>query len=314
MVSRFLLVGVLGSLAFAVFAAGATSSGNAVPRRNGELVFSSLQVRKGDYELYLMRADGTRKRRITHRRAFERYPRWSPDGKWLAYISNRSQPSTERAYEIYVMRPNGSGFRRVTHDRWIDDQLAWSPDGRRIAFESNRQSGKFGLWVMNVNGTGARRLTSDGGIPAWSPDGETIAFVRSNTKGGPYGTDEIWVMDQDGTNERRLTVPPVGDTSSGHDSMPEWSPDGNQIAFARSFRGRQDIYTIRADGTGLRRLTKDSGRFSWPTWSPDGRRIAYVRHHSKKVDVNVMNADGTQQKRLTVGGLDYAYLDWQPLP
>jgi TolB protein len=81
----------------------------------------------------------------------------------------------------------------------------------------------------------------------------------------------------------------------------------------RSYRGRADVYTTRADGTGMRRLTKDAGQYSWPAWSPDGRRIVFVRHHSRKVDVNVMNADGTQQKRLTTGGLDYAYLDWQPL-
>ncbi len=312
MLRRFLLASVLASFVFAAGAVGAVSSAKVV--RNGEIVFSSLRVRNGDYDLYLMRADGTRKRRITRRRAFERYPRWSPDGKWLAYISNRSRPSSEEAYEIYIMRPNGTGFRRMTNDRWVDDQLAWSPDGKRIAFESNRQTSKFALWVLNVDRSGLRKLADNASLPAWSPDSETIAFVRSNPKGGPSGTDEIWVMDQDGTNERRLTAPPVGRTSSGRDSMPEWSPDGNQLAFVRRYRGRSDIYTIGADGTGLRRLTKDSGQYSWPAWSPDGRRIVYVRHHSRKVDVNVMNADGSQQKRLTTGGLDYAYLDWQPLP
>jgi Tol biopolymer transport system component len=109
--------------------------------RNGEILFSSVRSAKGPnrfFDLYLIRPDGTKLRRITRGRAFERYPARSPDGRWIAFISNRSRPGNEGAYEIYVMRPNGRGFRRVTHDRWVDDQLAWSPDGKRFVFSSSR--------------------------------------------------------------------------------------------------------------------------------------------------------------------------------
>src|SRR4029450_9543732 len=87
MLRRFLLASLLASFVFAAAAVGAVSSAKVV--RNGEIVFSSLQLRNGDYDLYLMRSDGTRKRRITSRRAFERYPKWSPDGKWLPGNSTR---------------------------------------------------------------------------------------------------------------------------------------------------------------------------------------------------------------------------------
>src|SRR4029450_1266142 len=95
MLRRFLLLSALASFVFAAAALGAVSSGKVV--RNGEIVFSSLQVRNGDYDLYLMRADGARKRRITRRRAFERYPKWSPDGKWLPDIKKRPGTDTEAA-------------------------------------------------------------------------------------------------------------------------------------------------------------------------------------------------------------------------
>jgi TolB protein len=295
----------------------AEPSSSSVPGPNGELVFSSIRGKNGPIDLYLMRPDGSKLRRITRGRAQERYPKWSPDGKWLAYISDRSKVGNEGAYEIYVMRANGSGLHRVTRDRWVDDQIAWAPDGKRFVFSSSRGSGRFSLWVMNANGTGARRLTRDGEVPAWAPDGKTIAFARYNPGAGTSGIDELWLIDPDGSNERQLTFPPQHeDVSSlnGHDSMPAWSPDSEKLSFARRYRGRTDIYVVRADGTGMRRLTTDSGFHIWPAWSPDGKRIAFVRGLRPRRAIYVMNADGTQQKRIAGGALSYDFLDWQPRP
>jgi TolB protein len=298
--------------------AASASAAAVVPARNGEIVFSSVRAASGPnrfFDLYLMRADGTRLRRITGSRAWERYPSWSPDGRWIAYVSDRSRPGNEGSYEIYVMRPNGTGLRRVTRDRWIDDQLAWSPDGRQLAFVSSRASGRFGISVMNVNGTGFRRITHEGeGLPAWSPDGTTIAYERFNPRLGTSGTHEIWLMNPDGTNRRQLTFPPQPDTgTSADDYMPEWSPSGGELAFARRYRGRTDIYVIRSDGAGLRRLTRQAGQHTWPAWSPNGRSIAFVTALRRKRAVYSMNVDGSQQKRLTFGAVEYAYPDWQPL-
>jgi Tol biopolymer transport system component len=302
--------------------AGAPSVSGVVPGRNGEIVFASVRSARGPYrffDLYLIRPDGTKLRRITRGRPFERYPAWSPDGKWIAYVSDRSKPGNDGAYEIYVMRPNGTGLRRVTHDRWTDDQLAWSPDGKQLVFSSSRASGTFGISVMNVNGTGYRRLTRDlEGVPAWSPDGTTIAYDRYNPAAGTSGIHEIWLMNPDGTNRRQLTFPPQHEevaSLNGQDSMPDWSPNGSEIAFVRHYRGRSDIYVIRADGSGLRRLTNtnQAGQHSWPAWSPDGKRIVFVSVSRRKPAIYTMNADGSHPKRLTTGGIDYAYPDWQPL-
>jgi TolB protein len=310
---------LLASVAAA--APGAKAGGDAFPGRNGEIVFASVRSAHGPnrfYDLYLMRPDGTRLRRITKGRAFERYSAWSPDGKWIAYVSDRSKPGNEGAYDIYMMRPNGTRLRRVTHDRWVDDQLAWSSDGKQFVFSSSRASGRFGISVINVNGSGYRRLTRDlEGVPAWSPDGTAIAYDRYNPAAGTSGTHEIWLMNRDGSNRRQLTFPPQNEEISslnGHDSMPDWSPDGSEVAFVRSYRGRSDIYVIRANGSGLRRLTNTThaGHHAWPAWSPNGERIIFVSDRRKPA-IYVMNADGSHHERVTTGAIGYAFLDWQPL-
>jgi Tol biopolymer transport system component len=318
-VMRTLFAGVaLATMLLASVAAaapGAKLGGDAFPGRNGELVFAVTNRSRYYPDLYLVHSDGTGLRRITSRGAYT--PAWSPDGKWIAFASNRSRPRHENASEIYVMRANGTALRRVTRNRFADFQPAWAPDGKRLVFQSSSASGS-GIAVINVNGTGFRRLTDDGeAVPEWSPDGKTIAFALGTSRGGATATYGIWLMNPDGSGQRQLTFPPQhsdGGPLIGSDSMPSWSPDGEQIAFTRGYRGRTDIYVVRLDGTGLRRLTKQVGQHYSPTWSPNGRRIVFVTALYQRRVIDVMNADGTQQRRLITGRGGYIDPDWQPLP
>ena len=319
-VLRLLAVVLILLLAGSAATALDAESGNVgFPGRNGEIVLAGAGSTRGSdrfFDLYLMRPDGTRLRRITTGRALELAPTWSPDGKWIAFVSDRSRPGNEGAFEIYVMRPNGTGLRRLTRDRWGDYQLAWSPDGRRIVFVSSRASGRSGISIMNVNGTGYRRLTRDlESEPAWSPDGSAIAFTRYNPGAGTSGIHEIWLMNPDGSNQRQLTFPPQHeDVSSlnGQDIKPDWSPSGDELAFARNYRGRTDIYAIRTDGTGLRRLTRTAGAHYRPAWSPDGKRIVFVSVRHRRVRIHVVDAGGSRESRLTMRGA-FDDPDWQPL-
>ena len=103
-------------------------------------------------DIYVMNADGSGKRRLTHDARSNAEPAWSPDGRRIAFKSSRDGNS-----EIYVMNADGSGKRNLTRNPAQDGRPSWSPDGRRIAFLSDRD-GRLEAHVMNADGSGQRSL------------------------------------------------------------------------------------------------------------------------------------------------------------
>jgi TolB protein len=174
-----------------------------------------------------------------------------------------------------------------------------------IAFTSvSTRSGEAAnpeLYLANADGSEKRLLariqTNNIFRPAWSPDGRTIAIATFS---------RVLFVNADGRGQRDVT------REWGLDGLPVWSPDGRRIAFMRAWGNDGDIYVMNADGSGLRRLTRNEGPgWAWlPMWSPSGRKIAFnrvqpppKRPYSKgwKHEVWVMNADGSGQRRLALG-------------
>jgi Tol biopolymer transport system component len=204
---------------------------------------------------------------------------FSPHGRLLAYARSYG-------YGVRLVRADGRGRdRRLT--RGNDYSPAWAPGGRGIVF--TRYSLDFVRSKLRIYQKGKTRSLTDGSDPAWSVEG-WIAFDRE---------DGIYVIRPDGTGLRHVL--PDG-------SAPDWSPDGHRIVFSGT---SESIFTVREDGSGLRRLR----RGSQPAFSPNGHEIVYV---SPGGLLMTMGAGGQHPRRVphSRGGYGRDYIlrpDWQPL-
>ena len=172
---------------------------------------------------------------------------------------------------------------------------AFSADGKRIAFV---RAGD--VWVQNTDGSGLRRVTRTAALeetPDWSPDG---TLVYASRRGGSF---ELWLQRPDGPARRLTRVAEAWQ----EDRSPSWSPDGRSIAFSSTRSGffNAELYLVRADGTGLRRLTRTPGSEDvhgddgMPSWRPDGRGLVFVSNRDRNFELYALDLRSGGATRLT---------------
>jgi TolB protein len=271
---RVILIGVVATALLAPAPGSAKQDGRLA------LAFSR------DNALWLAHADGSDARRIA---ANGYQPDWSPDGRRLAFVSNRG--GRER---VYVADADGSNARAVTRGP-RDLSPEWSPDGLRIAFAREGR-----ILTVGADGRGERvripRILRwhEHTWPAWSRAG----FVYASNRPG-YFNQELYAAPA-----RRLTFTRGSDGVLGDDGMPAFSPDGRQIAFLSNRTQDGEIWVMNPDGSGQRQVTHRRGDDFYPAWTADGKAIAFAALGTGWI--MQVNDDGAGLRRL-VRGVDPAF-------
>jgi TolB protein len=254
---------------------------------------------RGISNIYMADYDGARQRRITISKAIDITPVWSPDARSIAFGSWRSgfqdiyilfpygdgilqnptkgtaarqnflpafsPDGTKIAYtstgdgnsEIYVMNRDGSNRQRLTTHPAIDVTPTWSPTGAQIAFTSDR-GGSPQIYIINADGTGLQQITRESACdrPTWSPAPLNEIAYSSRSGGGNI----IRIFDFATRTTRDLT------DAIGSNESPAFSPNGRHVAFVSTRAGKEQIFTIHRDGSGLRQITR-AGTNRFPNWS-----------------------------------------------
>jgi Tol biopolymer transport system component len=287
-----MLGSVLRISSIAALIAGLVAASSGLAR--SEHVLSSpggLIAYSADWSICAMAPDGSSRKRLTYSRFRDWDPAWAPEGRRLAFASQRRYAeggleNQEFLQDIYML--DRGRVRNVSRssEGSSGGQPDWSPDGQQlvVAF-GDTEFGVGPLLVMNADGSGSRSVDR-GEAPAWSPDGELIAY-----DGGYLDGLGLYVIRPDGSGKARLTT----------GRSPAWSPDGSRLAFAYG-----GIFVINRDGTGLRKLLETEG--DDPVWSPDGQEIAFARGG----DIWVMTSEGQDLRNLTrTPRVGERYPDWQ---
>lgn len=223
-------------------------------------------------------------------------PRWSPDGRRLAFVS---APPGDGPSEICIL-PVATGGERIVVCSWHGPvtELAWSPDGGRLAFVAREpDAGQYGT-------PGQPREGKD--MP---PRRLTRLIYRLNGAGWTIDRpNHIFVVAADGSAAPRSVTPGPFQADG-----PAWSPDGSEIAFTSARHDSwdldlaNDLWVVSADGTPEpERLTDGGSLYARPSWSPDGRRLAYYVNptpleHPRHRQVGVLELSSRRQQVLTAG-------------
>ena len=259
----------------------------------GTVFFSGFAT--GNYDLFSVRADGYRLRRLTADPEFEQHPAVSPDGQRVAYLRQRTGSAR---YDLWIMNADGTDKRRrvaAEGDVLTIYAPAWSPDGRRLLY-SYQETGSPRRRLATVHAVLGDPvvLGAEGWNATWSPNGRYLAYVRDVA-----GLPQLVTSRPDGSDlVLRADLP-------GCCGMPQWSPDGTRIHFQTTAGGNTTTHIVYlAGGTPARQAAP--GAQGSVAWSADGMRFAFADAFG---DLWVAPAHGPAE-RIVAGAVALAGIAW----
>ena len=285
--------------------------------------------------IYRIGADGRDQVQLTYGERGESSPRWSPDGRRIAFLARRADDTHN---QIYVLDADGGEARRVTSHASAPSDLTWSPDSRLIfftaanapsaaakekkrlqddvyAFEETNFEHEH-LWVTDLDGKSTQITFGDFSVTDYtlSDSGATVAMTRAPSPLLEHmWQSEVWVMDANGGNARRLTTNRIAE------SEPLVSPDGRQVLFTADANERFEIYyndklfLAPRDGGRAEVLLPDAPfQVMSARWARDGRSILFLANHG--VHTQLMEYDLASRRVLPLTSGEHTIGAWRLHP
>jgi len=253
----------------------------------------------GRKEVYVSDVLGRRVRQVTRHNHLCVSPRFTPDGRFLAYSSYHRGNQN-----LYITELSQSKLTRaLSRRKGMNLAPAFSPDGRTMVLTLSK-GGSPDLYLLDRKGKIIEQLTSRSGInvsASFSPDGKSLAFVSDRS-----GRPQVYVMDLQSGQTRRLTF------QGSENAEPAWSPRGDRIAYTGLTEGHYQIFTIPVTGGTPTRVSSGPGDFESPSWSPDGKQIAFSWKHDGRQELSVVFANGKGQRTLFTLKGNLSYPQWSP--
>lgn len=225
-------------------------------------------------------------------------PRWSPDGRRLAYVSFESKKPVVYAHTL----ANGQRVQ-VANFRGSNSAPAWSPDGKTLAVSLTRD-GLSQIYLVSADGSGTpTRLTNSSAIdtePVFSPDGRFIYFASDRG-----GSPQIYRVPAAGGDVTRITF------GSPYNVSPRISPDGSTLAYISRREGRF-LVVVRGVAGGPERVLSDAGQEESPSFSPNGRWLMYATRSAGRDSLMAVTLDGRAKQRLSSSAADIREPTWGP--
>lgn len=230
--------------------------------------------------IFQCRPDGTGVQQLTDGTTRDTGPALSPDGKRIAFASNR-----QGFMQLYLFDLATKNVTTLASHLMGASSPSWSPDGAMVAYVAT-DHGHSQIFITSALGGGSTNLSRSNThetSPCWSPDGSHLCWVTDR-----YGGMDLVVADRNGGEQHRLT-------DNGPNWAPAWSPDGRWIAFISNYQGSSRVFLIDSEGHDRHVLTEaGTGGDDQVSWSPDGLQVIFDRQtRLGESALNVINRDGS---------------------
>jgi dipeptidyl aminopeptidase/acylaminoacyl peptidase len=271
----------------------------------------------GGFDIWIMTSGGKDARRLTSSGRYKKQPRWSKDGKWIAFIAVEDDGNSN----LRAISTDGQSLLTLTDSAAEESDPTWSPNSAQIAF-TQRFGARNSIMTVDIQSGMTRSLVDVAATDLrWSPDGKWIAFVADLLQPRTEHREnaDIFIVSTGGGAPRLLTP----GTPRFRDTSPDWAPDSRRLVYASEENGFSNLYILDTQTDMRRPLATGSVELLSPYWSPDGTMIAYVRHENSSFQVftvvvqsgyttRISDSDGTNGGYATPNAAPRGMLAWAP--